>query len=380
MKKLLKFIIIILGMSLVSLGTALAIEKPIKIGCVTTLSGPYASVGEDLKAGIELAIEEINSSGGVLGQKLIVIFEDDTVKPSVAATKTEKLILQDKVNFITGTVSSGCTLAMMKVVEKYKVPMIVSVSESAKITREEKNKYTFRLPAHVFMTNPLLAKWFIENVGPKIYLFAADYDWGWDSNNAYKEGATKSGGQIVGEAFFPVGTKDFAPYFAKIKMSNPDALLLTAGGNDAISLLTQLKEFGLSKSIKIGGAGTIVVETNFPALGQSAEGFMAVDFYAESLDNPANKKFVTDYRKRFGRGPTKYSILSYEGIYWLAQIIQKVGSIEDVDKLIAALEGSSFKGPQGAKVMDKSSHQALLPIYLITIKDSKRVLVNEMKY
>ena len=358
---------------------SLASDAPILLGCVGDFSGTYSTIGRDQKAGIEMAIDEINATGGVLNRKLKAVFEDCGAKPSLAATKTEKLILHDKADCIIGSISSGSTLAMMKIAEKYKVLMLAPISESTKITGEEKSKYVFRFPAHVFMTNFALAKWMIENAGRRIYLLSVDYAWGRDSSAVYREGVKKFGGQIVGETYFPLKTKDFAPYFGKIKSAHPDALLITSAGNDAISVLTQLNQYGLSKTMKFGGAGSMIAESNLQALGDSAEGFVTVDYYAASLDNPANKKFRENYAQRFGREPSKFGVMSYETVKWLAKVIRETGSM-DVEKLITCFEGSDFAGPQGFKKIDKGSHQALLPVYLLTINNGKKVLVAQVSY
>ncbi len=384
MKRLLLLLLWVIALTAVLLtlrsGLWAADDKSILIGCVGDFTGTYATISADERAGTEMAIEEINSQGGVLGRKLAAIFEDSVSQPATAATKTEKLILQERARFLMGDISSGSTLAMMKIAEKHKVLMIAPIAESVKITTDEKSKYVFRIPAHVFMTNIALAKWMIENAGPKMFLLSVDYDWGRMSSEAYREGAKKFGGQIVGETFFPLGTKDFAPYFGKIRSASPNCLLITSAGNDAISVLTQLNQYGLSKSIKIGGAGSMVAVSNLPALGNNAEGFVTVDYYAATLDNPANKKFREGYEQRFRRTPSKFSVMCYESVKWLAQVMKDSRTVDDVDKLISAFEGSRFEGAQGAKIMDKSSHQALLPVYLISVKNGNHVLGDEVKY
>jgi len=385
MKRLMLTLVLVMALTSVlslTVGNAsfAADDKSILIGCVGDFTGTYATISADERAGAEMAIDEINSQGGVLGRKFTAIFEDSVSQPATAATKTERLILQERARFLMGDISSGSTLAMMKIAEKHKVLMIAPIAESVKITTDEKSKYVFRIPAHVFMTNIALAKWMIENAGPKMYLLSVDYDWGRMSSEAYREGAKKFGGQVVGETYFPLGTKDFAPYFGKIKSASPNCLLITSAGNDAISVLTQLNQYGLSKSMKIGGAGSMVAVSNLPALGNNAEGFVTVDYYAATLDNPANKKFRESYEQRFRRTPSKFSVMCYESVKWLAQVIKESQTVDDVEKLIAAFEGSRFEGPQGPKIMDKSSHQALLPVYLISVKNGNHALGDEVKY
>jgi branched-chain amino acid transport system substrate-binding protein len=100
----------------------------------------------------------------------------------------------------------------------------------------------------------------------------------------------------------------------------------------------------------------MVAVSNLPALGDNAQGFATVDYYAATLDNPENKKFRESYEQRFRRTPSKFSVMCYESVKWLAQVIKESQTVDDVEKLISAFEGSRFEGPQGAKIMDKASH------------------------
>ena len=123
----------------------------------------------------------------------------------------------------------------------------------------------------------------------------------------------------------------------------------------------------------------MVAASNLPALGDNAEGFMTVDYYAAALENPANRKFREDYQRRFGGPPSKFSVMCYEAVKWLDQVINQANTVDGVDRLVAAFEGSRFQGPQGTKTMDKSSHQALLPVYAISVTNDKHVPGGEVK-
>ncbi len=179
------------------------------------------------------------------------------------------------------------------------------------------------------------------------------------------------GGVIIGETFFPLNTKDFAPYFGKIKAAKPDVLFITAAGNDAISVVTQADQYGLKKLMPICGDGSLVSEDILKAMGKAADGIVTADYYAAGLDLPENKVWVAKYEKLFGEKPSKFSVATYEAVMWVAQAIRQAGTT-DTDKVIAALEGSTFFGPQGKKVMDPDSHQTSLTIYMMRIEGGER--------
>ena len=179
------------------------------------------------------------------------------------------------------------------------------------------------------------------------------------------------GANIVGETFFPLGNKDFAPYFGKIKAAKPDVLFITAAGNDAISVVTQAERYGIKKMMPICGDGSLVSADILAAQGDAANGIITADYYSASLDTPENKAWVAKYKKLNGASPSKFSVSSYEAVMWLAQAIKKAGSIE-TDKVIAALEGSTYHGPQGIKTMDPESHQTSLTIYMMKVDNGQR--------
>ncbi|MGD8562636.1 MAG: ABC transporter substrate-binding protein, partial [Desulfarculaceae bacterium] len=219
--------------------------KPILIGNLSGFTGTYSAMAKMQKDSVEMAVAEINKAGGVLGRKLKVINEDTETKPSVGSRKIEQLILEKKVDFCVGSISSAVTLNMMQIAKKYNKVLMVVISQSPKITGANKNKQTFRVCANPLITSSALCKYMVKNLGKKIYLLTVDYAWGRGTSKAYHAALSKVGADIIGETFFPLGTKDFAPYFGKIKAAKPDVLFITAAGNDAISVVSQAQEYGL---------------------------------------------------------------------------------------------------------------------------------------
>jgi branched-chain amino acid transport system substrate-binding protein len=377
MKRIIKWVGVFLSLSMVFCGPAFA-EKPIVIGSIWGISGTYALMAKQAIDSIQMAIDEINASGGVLGRKLVQVTEDDENNPAISARKYERLVLEKNMDFCIGSVASSCTLNLMQLAHKYNKILMVSISQSMDITGKSRNKQTFRVNANPGITSGALSEWLVKNVGKKFYLLTVDYAWGRSTSQAYREAIPAAGGTIIGETFFPLGTKDFAPYFGKIKEAKPDVLFITAAGNDAISVVTQVEQYGLKKMMTISGDGSLVSGDVLPGEGEAANGIVTADYYAPSLDTPWNRAWVAKYKALYKEEPSKFSVSSYEAVYWLVQAIKQAGSI-DTDKVIAALEGSTYDGPQGLKEMDPVSHQASLTIYMIKIVNGKPTIMGRAK-
>jgi branched-chain amino acid transport system substrate-binding protein len=377
MKRITKLLGVFLCLGMVFCGSALA-QKPIIIGSIWGISGTYALMAKQAIDSIQMAIDEINASGGLLGRKLEQVTEDDENNPAISARKYERLVLEKNMDFCIGSVASSATLNLMQLANKYDKILMVSISQSMDITGKSKNKQTFRVNANPGITSGALSDWLVKNVGKNFYLLTVDYAWGRSTSEAYRKALPERGATIIGETFFPLGTKDFAPYFGKIKVAKPDVLFITAAGNDAISVVTQADQYGLKKMMTISGDGSLISGDVLPGEGKAADGIFTADYYAPVLDTPENKAWVEKYKALYKEEPSKFSVSSYEAICWLAQAIKKAGST-DTDKVIAALEGSTYHGPQGVKVMDPASHQTSLEIYMIKIVDAKPTIVGKAR-
>jgi branched-chain amino acid transport system substrate-binding protein len=370
MKRLYIFAILMIGFGMILPNQTIAQAKPILIGDIAGFTGVYSVMMNQQKDAVEMAVAEINEAGGLLGRQVKVINEDSMSNASIATRKLERLILEEKVDFIIGSDASTIVLAWMEIDKKYNKILITSIAQSVKITGENRNKQTFRTCANPTITSGGLCKWMTANLGKKYYLLTVDYVWGRDTSEQYHKTLTKMGANIVGETYFPMNTKDFAPYFGKIKAAKPDVLFITAAGNDAISVVTQAEQYGIKKMMHICGDGSLVAADILKTQGDAANGIITSDYYAASLDTPENRDFVAKVKKLYGYEVSKFFVSSYEAVMWLAQAIKKAGSV-DTDKVIAALEGSTYHGPQGIKTMDPDSHQTSLTVYMIKVENGQ---------
>jgi branched-chain amino acid transport system substrate-binding protein len=349
---------------------------PIKVGVVTPLSGSYAPIGKEVRWGAELAVKEINAAGGVNGRKFELLFEDEEANPAVAVRKSEKLLQQDKVDLLTGTVNSGSTLAVGQLAERNSRILVTTVSYATSITGDQCNKDVFRVNANAHMQSSALTGWLTKNVSGKRYFFMGpDYEMGRSTISAFQADIKRLGGTEVGVSFPPLGAKDFTPYIGQIRAARPDVIMTAMAGNDTVRMLTQLKEYGLlNGKLVLAGAAGAVTQENIGAMNGAGEGFLSASGYAIDIDTPANKKFVDAFRAEFKTDPDLFAADTYGLFYLFKQAIGKAGGTE-ADKLRSAMEGATWDTPQGKKTMRKGDHQATTDMAIVQVKGNKFVTV-----
>jgi branched-chain amino acid transport system substrate-binding protein len=374
MKKFCALMVLFLGV-VILFGQAHA-ANDIVIGCIGDYTGTYAALSKQQKDAVNMAVDEINKAGGLLGRKVRVIHEDSATQVSMATQKLERLILEEKVDFIIPPTTSSEVLAMMPIALKHNKLMMVTLAQSMKITGDEKNKVTFRCFGNGEITAKPQSKWMVKNLGKKYYIIGADYAWPRSTAEVYTKFLKENGAEIIGETWFPLGNKDFAPYFGKIKAAKPEVLLMICAGNDAVSLVSQVNQYGLDKTMKLAADGSLVSQDIIKAHGKNADGIIIADFYVSNMNTPENKAFVNNYQARTKELPSKMAVSSYEGVMWVAQAIKATNST-DTDKLVKYLETSTYKGPQGTKTMDPVSHQSPLDVYMIKIENGGQYKIME---
>ena len=366
--------------------------KPFKIGSLQPLSGAGALGGKTALVGLEMAIDRINKSGGVNGRPLEAVVADDESKPDVGRRKTEKLLVEDKIDVHVGGFLSNICLACMPLYEDNKVVNMISVCLDTTLTTTKCNRYSFRTyefaPSQAVAFGPTLAK-----MGKKWHIAYADYSWGQSTRDAYVAEIKKNGGEVVGTTGIPLGTADMTPFLSKIQ-GEFDGLFGIFFGKDGITIGNQAYDLGLTKKYKWAGDGAIAEAVNLPALGNKIEGFVGVNRYIPIMDGPLNtpshKKFFDEAKTRLlkvdpsGPLPDRYVQSNYEAINALKLGMEKskFQGRDDTMKLIEALEGLVMPAgddfPQGGGVIRKEDHQAFIRQFIFDIKDGKHHLLESV--
>ena len=363
-----------------SLGASLALAQsgPIKIGVVTPLSGTYTPIGEQVKMGLDLAAKEINAAGGINGRKIDLIYEDEEANPAVATQKAEKLFQVEKVEFLTGTVNSGSTLAVGQLAERNNKLIATTVSFADSITGDKCSPNVFRVNARAGMQSAALAAWVDKEI-PKanIFFIGPDYEMGRSTVSAFKKASTEKGAKDVGEVFAPLDNKDYSPYFGQVRAAKPNVIYTSVAGNDTVRLFSQMDEYGVNKGVTIVGASGTVTSQNMGAIGKSANGFVTGVGYSPKLDNPANKKFVADFQKAYNKLPDLYGADSYGLLYFYKAAVEKAKSTE-TDKVRAAMNDLSWQTPQGTKKMRAGDHQAMQDMFAVRVENGESNIVGRV--
>ena len=372
-KKIALAVALSLGASLVSAQTG-----PIKIGVVTPLSGTYTPIGEQVKMGLDLAAKEINAAGGINGRKIDLIYEDEEANPAVATQKAEKLFQVEKVDFLTGTVNSGSTLAVGQLAERNNKLIATTVSFADSITADKCSPNVFRVNARAGMQSAALAAWVDKEI-PKanIFFIGPDYEMGRSTVSAFKKASTEKGAKDVGEVFAPLDNKDYSPYFGQVRAAKPNVIYTSVAGNDTVRLFTQMEEYGVNKGVTVVGASGTVTSQNLGAIGKSANGFVTGVGYSPKLDNPANKKFVADFQKAYNKLPDLYGADSYGLMYFYKAAVEKAKSTE-TDKVRAAMNDLSWQTPQGTKKMRAGDHQAMQDMFAVRVENGEFNIVGRV--
>jgi branched-chain amino acid transport system substrate-binding protein len=347
--------------------------KPYKLGTEQPLTGVAALGGKTALVGIQMAVDRINNSGGLLGRPIEVIPADDQSKPDTGRRAIEKLVTEDEIDFHVGGYLSNICLACEPVFAEHKVVNLISVCLDTTLTTTHCNRYTFRpydfAPAQAKAFSPYL----VGNIGKRWFIAYADYAWGQSTRDAYAAGIKANGGEIAGTLGIPLGTPDMTPFLSKIS-GDFDGLFLIFFGPDAIHFVDQGYDLGLAKKYKWAGDGAVTVGSQLPAMGNKIEGFTAIDRYVPVFDPPLNTpylhQFFTDGIARLIKAglanalPDRYVQSNYEAVNALKLGVEKskFQGRQDTDKLIAALEGLHMKEgydfPTGDKILRKEDHQA----------------------
>jgi branched-chain amino acid transport system substrate-binding protein len=365
-------------MLLAGLAAGANASEPIKIGVVTPLSGTYAPIGNQVKHGIELATKEINAAGGIAGRKIELLIEDGEANPPAAVQKAEKLFQVGKVDFLTGTVNSGATLAVGQTAERNNRLIATTVSFANAITGKQCSPNVFRVNANAGMQSATLAEWLTrEKPKARIFYLGPDYEMGRSTVASFRGMAEQRGATTVGQLFAPLGTKDYTPFFGQIRSAHPNVLYTSVAGNDTVRLLTQMSSYGVSKGLTLIGAAGVVTPQNIGALGAAANGFITAAAYSPELDVPENRKFVAAFRAAFNEEPGLYATDSYGVVYFYKAAVEKAGST-DTAKVRAAMEGLKWDTPEGVKKMRAGDHQAIQEMYAVQVVDGKFKIIGKI--
>ena len=351
-------------------------QEPIKIGVVGPHSGPAAYDGLSTLIGAQVAAEEINGAGGLLGgRKIEVVAADSRGIPAESVSAYRKVVTQDKVVAVDCCWFSSSTIATHPTIEELKIPTATGVAFLPD-AKETKLTYLFKFAQTPRLESRFVDYWVKKLNMKRVAFLARNDDWGRATSGVYQARLKELGGTVLSSDFYTPGEKDFYSYLTKVKALNPDGINVVDISATAATQVKQMAELGLTAK-PLGSDGPIT-DAFIRIAGKAAEGVPLVVRYGVTLETPRNKGFVSAFKaKRNGEEPDQYAQAGYDSIYLHAEAIKRAGSTEP-DKLKAALAKSEYVSVAGSPIRFDERQQATPKLYVAVVKDGKRVIVEEV--
>jgi len=335
--------------------------ESLRIGCPLPLTGPFAALAADMQRGAQLAQDELNAKGGVMGRKVEVLFRDDELKPAVGAQRTKELIENQKCQFIVGGLASHVQMAINEQTKKAKV-LFISTSQSDEISaKPDTSPITFHEALNPTITSRVMGTWIAQNLGKKWWIIYADYAWGKQNNAVLQDTLAKQGGTLLGATPYPLGSAEFSAHLPKIQAAKPDVIVSVTPGADNIAYLKQARSFGLDKTMKLAQPLLWISYLKEGGPELYADIYGSINWYWELQDSiPSAKKFVEASMKKFNMPPGDYGAYSYSGVLEVARGVELAKST-DSEAVANALRKSPvydhFKGKEWWRACDNKAMQ-----------------------
>jgi branched-chain amino acid transport system substrate-binding protein len=326
-------------------------ETPVRMGLVDPLTGVYAAFARNEVVGAQLAVDELNKKGGILGRPVELLVEDSANDVGTGVQKTRKLIDRDEVNVIIGDVNSGIAQAMAGVTSEKKVLHIVSGGHTDTVTGTGCYWNVFRVCNTTSMDANAIADVVIEKFGKKWYFLTPDYAYGHSVQASLVKKLKAAGGEYAGD-LIPLGTVDYSAYLIKAKAYGPKVLIDVMGGGDQVNSLKQFVQFGLDKQMAVSGT-LFELETLRAVPNEARVGWWTMEWWWDQPDVPGVKEFNAAIKQRTNQAATARNWFGYASVYTAALVANQEKSLDAV-KLSRAL--ADFKLPAEVALQPARPH------------------------
>jgi branched-chain amino acid transport system substrate-binding protein len=348
-------------------------SKTLTLGVITSLTGADSEFGKAQQEGYDVALDEINKAGGILGKQVKLVYLDDQSKPAEAAKDVDQLVSQQNAQAILGPYSSGSALAVAKKADNYKIPVIVPTATAANVT-ETGSKYVFRVCA----TSDDYAKAIVDLLKSKgdvktLAIVHEDQNFGASADKAMVADAAAGGLTVVDDESYSTTSLDYKSMLNRVKSKHPDAVYFASYSKDAVALMQQAKEIDLNAKY-FTAAGTGFSVGSFPQnAGAAAEYTLAAGQWDASASWKGSKEFDDAIFKKYGVHPSYHDIEAYASLYTLKAAVEKAGAY-DAAKIRDALTQIHIDTAFGPIQFDSKGQNAH-PVIVTQIQNGKFVTV-----
>lgn len=352
---------------------ALAADK-LTLGFMSTLSGPAAVIGNDIRDGMRLALDHVGNRVG--GLPTTVLVEDDRQKLDVAVELANRFIKQDKVDAVIGLSFSNLLLAIYPIIVESQTVLISSNPGPSQIAGKDCSRFFFSTSWQGDNWSEAMGAYLQKAGVQNVYVMAPNYAAGRDVVAGFKRFYK---GKLAGEVYTGLSQMDFQAELAQLRAANPSAVFAFYPGGLGINFVKQYAQAGLRDKIPLYTSYT-VDNTTLPAIGDEAVGLLRTSSWDPDSPNPVNRRFVADFEAKFGRTPSEYAGHAYDTIMLLDAAVREVnGKIEDKPALLAALKKANFKSFRG-NFRFNSNNFPILDYYLgRVVKDGAKLRIRTVE-
>ena len=326
-------------------------QQKVKIGFISTFSGPQGVMGTYMKESVELAIEHLG--GKVGGLPVEMFYGDDQFKPDVGVQVAEEMLKKDNVDFVSGIIWSNVMMAVVPVVTGANKIMVGTNAGASPLAGSQCNKLYFTTSWNNDQTPEALGKYLQDQGINDLYVMAPNYQAGKDMVAGLKRYYK---GRIAEEVYTKMGQQDYQAEISQLRSKNPKAVFAFYPGGMGIQFLKQYDQAGLRDQIPLYTVYT-VDEISIPAVKDAAVGVYEARYWSPDLKNPQNQRFVADYKKKYGKLPVFYGAQSYDGIMLIDSAVRAVkGNLKDVNGMVKAMEKADFPSLRGHFTYNVNHH------------------------
>ncbi len=364
--------------ALLSLACGSAFGQAIKVGELNSYK-VFPAFLEPYKKGWELALEEINASGGVNGRKLEVVSRDDGGTPGDAVRVAEELLSREKAQVLMGTFASNVGLAVANLANQRKVVFVAAEPLTDKIVWENGNRYTFRLRPSTYMQTAMLIPEAVKLKKQRWAIVYPNYEYGQSATASFKKlmSQAQPGVEFIAEQAPPLGKIDAGAVVQALLDAKPDAIFSSLFAVDLQKFVREGNTRGLFKNTPVFNLIAGEPEYLDTLKEETPDGWWVTGYPWSEINTPAHTRFRDAYQKRWKDYPRVGSVVGYSAMYTVANALRKAGSA-DSEKLVAALKGLQMETPFGPITYRALDHQSTMGAYVgqLARKGDKGVMVN----
>lgn len=346
----------------------------IVVGSIIDMSGGLDIYGKPMTDCMTLAVEEQNAAGGLLGKKIRLANYDPQSNMQLYAQFAQQSALKDKSTVVMGGITSASREVIRPVLTRNKTLYFYNTQYEGGVC----DRNTFCTGVTPGQTVAKLVPYAMKKWGKKVYVVAADYNYGQITSQWVKKFVQENGGSVASIDFFPLDVTNFGPTISKIEQAKPDMIISALVGGAHISFYRQWAAAGLTKKIPLASTTFAGGNEHIVLSAAETDGFLISYNYFQNLDTPQNKAFKERFYKRFGAdypNITELAMGTYQGFKLWAEGVKKAGSIER-EKMITALEsGISIEGPSGKVSLDPETHHCVLNVSIAEVRNKQLNIV-----